>query len=206
MLDLDIEKFWEDDKTAHDENCFSKNSKQVAMGVLMSDECVFAELGEEGQPWGITPADRRLDLNKRYNEKALKIVGRKLLSETPPAPADSHLPMLKQIGEIFGGRYIFDGQTVWLEGSLKDEFDLEKKLDEVYITVNKNAIPNDPEKPFVTSGIRVGTPAVTSRGFKEADMEVIGKLIKMTATEFDTKADYIREQVTALVKEHPLYF
>ena len=84
--------------------------------------------------------------------------------------------------------------------------DLEKKLDEVYITVNKNAIPNDPEKPFVTSGIRVGTPAATSRGFKEADMEVIGKLIKMTATEFDTKADYIREQVTALVKEHPLYF
>ena len=84
--------------------------------------------------------------------------------------------------------------------------DLEKKLDEVYITVNKNAIPNDPEKPFVTSGIRVGTPAATSRGFKEADMEIIGKLIKMTATEFDTKADYIREQVTALVKEHPLYF
>ena len=84
--------------------------------------------------------------------------------------------------------------------------DLEKKLDEVYITVNKNAIPNDPEKPFVTSGIRVGTPAATSRGFKEADMEIIGKLIKLTATEFDTKADYIREQVTALVKEHPLYF
>ena len=84
--------------------------------------------------------------------------------------------------------------------------DLEKKLDEVYITVNKNAIPNDPEKPFVTSGIRVGTPAATSRGFKEADMEVIGKLIKLTATEFDTKADYIRSKVTELVKEHPLYF
>ena len=83
---------------------------------------------------------------------------------------------------------------------------LEKQLDEVYITVNKNAIPNDPEKPFVTSGVRIGTPAVTSRGFKEDDMKVIGKLIKMTATEFDTKADYIREQVTELVKQHPLYF
>jgi len=83
---------------------------------------------------------------------------------------------------------------------------LEKQLDEVYITVNKNAIPNDPEKPFVTSGVRIGTPAVTSRGFKEDDMRVIGKLIKMTATEFDTKADYIREQVTELVKQHPLYF
>lgn len=83
---------------------------------------------------------------------------------------------------------------------------LEKHLDEVYITVNKNAIPNDPEKPFVTSGVRIGTPAVTSRGFKEDDMKVIGKLIKLTATEFDTKADYIREQVTELVKQHPLYF
>ncbi len=82
---------------------------------------------------------------------------------------------------------------------------LEKQLDEVYITVNKNAIPNDPEKPFVTSGIRVGTPAATSRGFKEDDMKVIGKLIKMTATEFDTKADYIRSVVTELVQKHPLY-
>ncbi len=82
---------------------------------------------------------------------------------------------------------------------------LEKQLDEVYITVNKNAIPNDPEKPFVTSGIRVGTPAATSRGFKEDDMKVIGKLIKMTATEFDTKADYIRSAVTELVQAHPLY-
>ncbi len=82
---------------------------------------------------------------------------------------------------------------------------LEKQLDEVYITVNKNAIPNDPEKPFVTSGVRIGTPAVTSRGFKEDDMEVIGKLIKMTATEFDTKADYIRSVVSELVEKHPLY-
>ena len=83
---------------------------------------------------------------------------------------------------------------------------LEKQLDEVYITVNKNAIPNDPEKPFVTSGIRVGTPAATSRGFTTEDMVKIGKLIKLAATEFDTKADYIREQVTELVKQHPLYF
>ena len=83
---------------------------------------------------------------------------------------------------------------------------LEKMLDEVYITVNKNAIPNDPEKPFVTSGIRIGTPAATSRGFVEEDMVKIGKLIKLTATEFDSKKDYIREQVTELVSAHPLYF
>ena len=82
---------------------------------------------------------------------------------------------------------------------------LEKQLDEVYITVNKNAIPNDPEKPFVTSGIRVGTPAATTRGFKEDDMKVIGHLIKLTATEFDTKAAYIRSVVTELVEKYPLY-
>lgn len=83
---------------------------------------------------------------------------------------------------------------------------LEKMLDEVYITVNKNAIPNDPEKPFVTSGIRIGTPAVTSRGFTEEDMVKIGKLIKLTATELETKKEYIREQVTELTRLHPLYF
>ncbi|MBE6713974.1 MAG: serine hydroxymethyltransferase, partial [Ruminococcaceae bacterium] len=83
--------------------------------------------------------------------------------------------------------------------------DLEKKLDEVYITVNKNSIPNDPEKPFVTSGIRIGTPAVTSRGLGVEDMKVLSELITLTATDFDAKADYIREQVTAICEKYPIY-
>ncbi|MBQ0010387.1 MAG: serine hydroxymethyltransferase [Ruminococcus sp.] len=83
--------------------------------------------------------------------------------------------------------------------------DFEKKLDEVYITVNKNAIPNDPEKPSVTSGIRVGTPAVTTRGFREDDMREVGKLLGLTAKAFDTKADEIRARVTDLCKKYPLY-
>ena len=83
--------------------------------------------------------------------------------------------------------------------------ELEKRLDECYITVNKNAIPNDPEKPFVTSGIRIGTPAVTSRGLKEEDMVTLGKLIKLCATEFETKADYIRAEVTKICEKYPLY-
>ena len=83
--------------------------------------------------------------------------------------------------------------------------EMEHKLDEVNITVNKNSIPNDPEKPFVTSGIRVGTPAATTRGFKEEDMKVIGKLIWQTATEFDAKADAIRAQVAELTAKYPLY-
>ena len=82
---------------------------------------------------------------------------------------------------------------------------LEKQLDEVYITVNKNAIPNDPESPFVTSGVRIGTPAVTSRGLKEDDMRKIAHLIKLAATDFENSADYIRSEVTAICKKYPLY-
>lgn len=82
--------------------------------------------------------------------------------------------------------------------------ELEHRLDEVYITVNKNAIPNDPEKPFVTSGIRVGTPAVTTRGLGVAEMDQIAKCMYLTATQFD-KADEIREMVTAICKQYPLY-
>ena len=83
--------------------------------------------------------------------------------------------------------------------------DLERQLDEVHITVNKNATPNDPEKPFVTSGIRVGTPAVTTRGFGEEEMKLIGQLIWQTATDFDTKADEIRETVTEMCSKYPIY-
>ncbi|MBP0975285.1 MAG: serine hydroxymethyltransferase, partial [Oscillospiraceae bacterium] len=70
--------------------------------------------------------------------------------------------------------------------------EMEHRLDEVYITVNKNAIPNDPEKPMVTSGIRVGTPAVTTRGLLTEDMEKIAEFMFLTATQFETKADEIR--------------
>ena len=83
--------------------------------------------------------------------------------------------------------------------------ELEKRLDEVHITVNKNAIPNDPEKPFVTSGIRVGTPAGTTRGFGVEEMKVIGSLIWQAATDFDAKADAIRETVAGMCAKYPLY-
>ena len=82
---------------------------------------------------------------------------------------------------------------------------IEKRLDEVYITVNKNSIPNDPEKPTVTSGIRVGTPAVTTRGFKEEEMVKIAELIALTASDFENKADYIRECVTDMCQRFPIY-
>ena len=83
--------------------------------------------------------------------------------------------------------------------------ELERRLDEVRITVNKNAIPGDPEKPFVTSGIRVGTPAVTTRGLTDGDLEVIAQCIRDAALDFDAKAGEIREAVDALCKKYPLY-
>lgn len=83
--------------------------------------------------------------------------------------------------------------------------ELQNRLDEVYITVNKNAVPNDPASPFVTSGIRIGTPAVTTRGLKEEDMRTIAKLIKMTVTDFDAKADEIRNTVSRICENYPIY-
>lgn len=83
--------------------------------------------------------------------------------------------------------------------------ELEKRLDEVYITVNKNAIPNDPQSPFVTSGIRIGTPAITSRGLQPCDMEIIADCIYKTATDFENSAESVRGAVTELLKKYPLY-
>ncbi len=83
--------------------------------------------------------------------------------------------------------------------------ELEHRLDEVYITVNKNSIPREPEKPFVTSGIRIGTAAVTTRGFGEEDMKKIAHFIKLAATDFENSADYIRAEVTKICDKYPLY-
>ncbi len=83
--------------------------------------------------------------------------------------------------------------------------EMERRLDEVHITVNKNAIPNDPEKPFVTSGVRVGTPAVTTRGLVEEDMKTIAHLFKLVATDFEGTADECRAIVKGLCEKYPLY-
>ncbi len=83
--------------------------------------------------------------------------------------------------------------------------EMEKRLDEVHITANKNAIPNDPEKPFVTSGLRVGTPAVTSRGFGEEEMKLIAKWMKRVATDFEASKEEITREVIALCEKYPIY-
>ena len=83
--------------------------------------------------------------------------------------------------------------------------ELQRRLDEVYITANKNAIPNDPESPFVTSGQRIGTPAVTTRGFGKPEMLHIAEFIWQAATDFDNKADEIRRNVCEICSRFPIY-
>ena len=83
--------------------------------------------------------------------------------------------------------------------------ELQRRLDEVYITANKNAIPNDPESPFVTSGMRIGTPAVTTRGFGAPEMLRIAEFIWQAATDFDNKANDIRRNVCDICANFPIY-
>lgn len=83
--------------------------------------------------------------------------------------------------------------------------ELQNRCDEVYITLNKNTVPNDPRSPFVTSGVRIGTPAVTSRGLKEEDMPKVAECIWLAATDFENQADYIRAEVTKLCEKYPIY-
>ncbi len=95
---------------------------------------------------------------------------------------------------------LLDLRSVGLTGR-----ELEHRLDEVGITTNKNAIPNDPQKPFITSGVRLGTAALTTRGLNEADMDKIAELIALAAKDFDAQKDYIRAEVEKICKAYPLY-
>lgn len=83
--------------------------------------------------------------------------------------------------------------------------DLQEKLDHLHITVNKNAIPNDPQKPSLTSGVRIGTPAVTTRGMQVEDMDVLAECIRLTIEDADTNADQVRQAVAALTAKYPIY-
>ena len=83
--------------------------------------------------------------------------------------------------------------------------EMQSRLDEVYITVNKNGIPNDPQKPGITSGIRIGTPAVTTRGLRETEMKDIARLIRLAAEDFENRADEIRRSVTEICGRYPIY-
>jgi len=83
--------------------------------------------------------------------------------------------------------------------------EMQARLDAVHITVNKNAIPDDPESPFVTSGMRLGTPAVTSRGFGVEEMEKIALWIRDIASDFEANRERVSREVMALCEKFPIY-
>ena len=83
--------------------------------------------------------------------------------------------------------------------------ELQNRCDEAHITLNKNTVPNDPRSPFVTSGVRIGTPAITSRGMVEEDMEKIAELVWLVATDYENKKEYVCEEVAKLCEKYPIY-
>ena len=135
----------------------------------------------------LQPAFKEYQAQVVKNAKALE---KKLVSEglnLVSGGTDNHLLLLDLRGTGITGK------------------ELEHRLDEVHITANKNAIPNDPEKPFVTSGVRLGTPACTTRGFKEAEMELIGGWIKDCIVDFEGNKERVKSEVMALCEKFPLY-
>lgn len=130
---------------------------------------------------------------KEYNKKVVencKILARELINNgltLVSGGTDNHLALLDLRGTGVTGK------------------ELEKRLDEVYITVNKNTIPNEPLSPFITSGIRIGTAAVTTRGLGCEEMKQIAKFIALAVNDFENSKDFIKNSVTEICKRYPIY-
>ena len=121
--------------------------------------------------------------NAKALAEALKKQGFKILT----GGTDNHLMLVDLRGMDVSGK------------------ELQNRCDEVYITLNTNTVPNDPRSPFVTSGVRIGTPAITSRGLVESDMDEIARCVWLAATDFENKADEIRASVTEICGRYPIY-
>lgn len=121
--------------------------------------------------------------NAKALAEALKKQGFKILT----GGTDNHLMLVDLRGMDVSGK------------------ELQNRCDEVYITLNKNTVPNDPRSPFVTSGVRIGTPAITSRGLVESDMDEIARCVWLAAMDFENKADEIRASVTEICGRYPIY-
>lgn len=126
---------------------------------------------------------QRVINNAQALARSLKEKGLNLVSDG----TDNHLVLLSLVGTGVTGK------------------ELEARLDEVHITLNKNTVPNEPLSPFVTSGVRIGTPAATTRGLNEADFEKIAEFIYLAITDFEDKRDYIEKGVAELLAKYPLY-
>ena len=135
----------------------------------------------------LTPEFREYQQQILKNSKALCSALQDEGFDIVSGGTDNHLILLKLIKNGITGK------------------ELEHRLDEVHITANKNTVPNDPQSPFVTSGLRVGTPAVTTRGFKEAEMKDIARWIALCANDFEPNKEIITSEVTELCSRYPIY-
>ena len=135
----------------------------------------------------LTPEFREYQQQILKNSKALCSALQDEGFDIVSGGTDNHLILLKLIKNGITGK------------------ELEHRLDEVHITANKNTVPNDPQSPFVTSGLRVGTPAVTTRGFKEAEMKDIARWIALCANDFEPNKEIITGEVTELCSRYPIY-
>lgn len=155
MTHNDLARFWADDELAHRENCFSPEAPQVALGIRMSNECVYSELDEEGDPWAPEDPARRYDLNRRYNDKAERIVGKRLLAEVPPEDVVTQ-PAVKRIGEVFEGTYERGHKTgEWLHSPVSTPTELEALLDRVdRLDIEEFMLPDDWESREATPLLR----------------------------------------------------
>ena len=167
--------------THHCKNCFNQETWDFHYGRMYTEE-TEREILEALKPEFKTYQEQVVK-NARALAEAMTEEGFNLVS----GGTDNHLMLV-------------DLQNMGITGK-----ELQNRLDEVYITVNKNAVPNDPASPFVTSGIRIGTPAVTTRGLKEEDMKTIARLIKLTVTDYEAKADEIRSEVNQICARYPIY-
>lgn len=149
------------------------------MHVIAAKAVCFREaLGDEFKTYQKGIIDNAQALCKGLMERGIKIVS---------GGTDNHLMLVDLRGMEVSGK------------------ELQNRCDQVFITLNKNTVPNDPRSPFVTSGVRIGTPAVTTRGLVEEDMEPIAKCIWLAAADFESKADEIRGEVEKICKKYPLY-
>ena len=130
---------------------------------------------------------------KEYNRKVVencKTLAKELLNNgltLVSGGTDNHLALLDLRGTDVTGK------------------ELETRLDEVYITVNKNTIPNEPLSPLITSGIRIGTAAITTRGLGKEEMKQIAKFITWAVNDFENKKEYIKKSVEEICKKYPIY-
>ena len=162
------------------------------------DKAIFP--GTQGGPLMHTIAGKAVCLGEALKPE-FKAYGKQIVANAAAMAAEFDARGVKMVsGGTDNHLILLDLRDTGITGK-----ELERRLDDVYITANKNTIPNEPLSPFVTSGVRLGTPAVTTRGLVEKDMKKIAEYISLAITDFEGSADAIRAGVTELLEAYPLY-